>query len=194
VPVHRQTWLAARLGPREGAEAAEARGGGVAGVHRALASVLARVSTALTAANLHYHLLDADDLRQALSVACGLNNPANEVRERWSHWQAADVVHICFAVRRWPPDPQPDVLAELGRVPDASAVSTAVVLRPLDRGTGVRTILRVAATPDRIVGCVRHLTATAQRYGVGLVRLNGDHATGVYATAPTGSAVGTPPW
>jgi type VII secretion protein EccE len=202
VPVHRQAWLAARLGPRDGAEAAEARGGGVTGVHRALAATLARVGTALAAVNLEHHRLDADGLRQALSTACGLSHADPDgVAERWSYWQAAGLVHVCFAVRRWPPDPPDSLLADLEYVPGASAVSTAVVLRALPRrpgaddpGAAVRSMIRVVAAPDRIGGCVNHLLTTAQSHGVRLVRLNGDHAAGVYATAPTGSTVGTGPW
>jgi hypothetical protein len=175
--------------------------------------VLARVGNGLTAANLQYRVLDADDLRQALIVACGLEQsggapiarpPAGpgQARERWSWWQAAGAVHVCFAVRGWPADPRSDLLAELAHVPAASAVSTAVVLRPVRDGhadaggarVAVRTMLRVTAAPDRIGGCVRHLLAIARRRDVRLVRLNGEHAVGVYATAPTGAAVGVAPW
>jgi type VII secretion protein EccE len=207
VPAHRESWLAVRLGPWDAADAAAVRGGDVGGVHKALAAVLSRIRTALEAAGLQHRVLDANELREALTVACGLerlgagiSGPVTAapvpVSERWGGWYAAGVVHVCFAVRGWPPDPRPDLLTEVARLSGAATVNTAVLLRPLrdapggteNAAVGVRALVRVTAAPDRIAGCVQQVLANARRLGVRLSRLDGEHASGVYATAPTAAA------
>jgi type VII secretion protein EccE len=214
LPAHREIWLAARLGPADAAHAAAARGGDLAGVHKALASALARLGTGLDATGLRHRVLDADELRETLTVACGLEQPlagglggpvpagAAPAVERWASWHAAGAVHVCFGVRGWPAQARPDLLAEVSRAPGAVTVHTAVLLRPLrdgpaegggDAPVAVRALVRVVAAPERIAGCVAQVLGNARRLGVRLNRLDGEQASGVYATAPTG-ATGAPQW
>jgi len=201
VPGPLDIWLAVRLGPRDGASAAVDRGGGRAGVHRALAAAVSRLGSELTAMGLAHRVLDAAALRLALSVACA--PPAlrqAQLRESWSHWQAGPETHICFAVRSWPAPGTGDLLARLTDVPSATTVHASLLLgtggASSDGGDGhtAQTVIRLAAPADDIATCVRHLRATAADLGVRLVRLNGEHAAGVYATAPTGAATGLVPW
>lgn len=195
-----EMWVAVRLAPRDGAPAAATRGGGLAGVDRALAATLARVGTVLTTSGVDHRILDADGLRQALTIACGLQRLAGgmePVAERWTCWEAAGVVHVSFAVHGWPPQPPPGLLGALGQVPGATAVDTALLLRSVDgaeNDLAVRVVVRLAAAPEHVDGCVQELQATAGRLGVRLTRLDGEHAAGVYATAPTGLALGASPW
>jgi type VII secretion protein EccE len=203
-----QTWIAVRLGTRDGADAAAERGGGLAGVDRALAAGLARIGTALDAAGVDHQVLDADGLRHALMVSCGLQrlggaapvptdqpvarSLADQVPaiERWDMWQAAGVLHMCFAVRSWPAaigrdakaggaNPAPGLLAELARVPLAAAVDTSLALRPADGGLGVRALIRVVAAPAGLAACVQQLLAKANRLGGGLTRFDGEQAVAV---------------
>jgi type VII secretion protein EccE len=207
LPPSRQIWLVARLAPRDGAVAAAGRGGGEAGVHKALATTLKRLATGLAEAGLTYRILDEPALWAAVTVACGL--PAAAVsppRERWSRVEAGGAVHVCFAVRSWTTARPADALSELLRVPDASAVSTAVVFGPRTvppspdapapppAPVPVRVLVRVAAAPDQVTSCVDALQATAARLGLKLVRLNGEQGAAVYATAPTGTTIGLAPW
>jgi type VII secretion protein EccE len=115
-----QIWIAVRLGTRDGADAAAERGGGLAGVDRALAAGLARIGTALDSAGFDHRVLDAEGLRQALMVSCGLQRQSGSAplptaqpvagsladrapaAERWAFWQAAGALHVCFAIRSWP--------------------------------------------------------------------------------------------
>lgn len=218
-----QIWVAVRLGTRDGADAAAERGGGLAGVDRALAAGLARIGTALDSAGVDHRVLDADGLRQALMVSCGLQRLSGTAlvpmgqpvarslaervpaAERWASWQAARALHVCFAVRSWPAGigrdapagrgaPAPGVLAELARVPLADAVDTSISLRAADGGLAVRAIIRVAAAPERLAACVQQLLDNAKRLGAGLTRLDGEQAVAAYATAPTGAALGMSPW
>ncbi|MEO3922483.1 type VII secretion protein EccE [Micromonosporaceae bacterium B7E4] len=198
VPVHHDVWIAARLSAREAATVAADRGGGLAGVHRALSAAITRVGTGLANLDVEHTVLDGDGLRQALAYSCGVDGVAapGSGPERWSRWQGQWRVQVCFAVRSWPATPTVDPLRALTQVPSALDVSVAVVFGRRHGsgapggGATARTLVRVAATPDALDACVRQLLASAAGAGVRLVRLNGEHATGVYATAPTGATLG----
>jgi type VII secretion protein EccE len=181
-------WLALRLGSWDAADAAANRGGGLDGVDRALAAALGRIGTLLAGADMPHEVLDADSLRHALTVSCGLRRPGgqpeSQVDERWKLWSAEGAVHVCFAVRAWPAQPAPDLLDQIGRLP-AAAVDTAILLAPHGSDVTLRALVRVTATPERIAESVRRLRENAARLGVHLVRTDGEHATGVYGTAPT---------
>ncbi|GIH09706.1 type VII secretion protein EccE [Rhizocola hellebori] len=193
VPVNREVWLAVRLGPSDAADAAAGRGGGVAGVHKAMTAVLARIGTALTASGLVHRVLDAPTLRRTLLVTCGVPRVGG-VREKWTGWHSGGLVHLGFAVRAWPANPPPGLINQLAQVPGASVVNTAVVLRPTGSPQpAVRVLLRVACAADRIAECARQAHRTANQLGTKLIRLDGEHAAAVYATAPTGAPFGVTP-
>ncbi|BCB88302.1 type VII secretion protein EccE [Phytohabitans suffuscus] len=205
VPHPLDIWLAVRLGARDGAAAAADRGGGRAGVRRALSAAVSRVGGELTAMGLAHRVLDAGSLRLALIVACGPPVPGPApLRESWSRLRAGGEAHVCFAVRSWPARTPGDLLARLADVPPATAVHTALLLgasRPETAhqgggatGVAAQTVIRVVAPAEATAACVKHLRSTAGALGVRLVRLNGEHAAGVYATAPTGAATGLVPW
>jgi type VII secretion protein EccE len=193
IAINQEMWLAVRLGPADAAHAAAERGGGVEGVHRALAAAVARLSTALNGADLPHAVLDAAGLQRVLLLSCGLVRPG--AVEQWTRWQAAGLDHVGFAVSGWPREARPGLLSELAKVPSAPLVQTAMVLRRKHTGPpALRVLLRVAAPPERIVACTRQLHEMAVRLGVKLVRLNGEHAAAVYATAPTGAVHGVALW
>jgi type VII secretion protein EccE len=192
-PVNREIWLAVRLGPSDAADAASGRGGGVAGVHKAVTAVLARIGTALTAAGLAHRVLDAPTLRRILLITCGVPR-VGWVREKWTGWHSGGLVHMGFALRAWPSNPPPSLLSQLAQVPAAAVVNTAVVLRPNSSpNPGVRVLLRIACAADRVTECVRQAHGTANQLGTKLIRLDGEHAAAVYATAPTGAPYGVTP-
>ncbi len=204
VPDHLDVWIAVRLGLRDGATAAADRGGDLSGVHRALAAGLARISSGLTADGLDHKILDPVGLQLALVSAYGpdpaigvTKRSSSPAHEKWSHWQATRAEHICFAVRGWPKNPSAELIGELIRVPNALSVNAAVLFG--DRGesdvdhVAVRLVLRVVAQPEQATACLRHLRAAARRLGVRLLRLDGEHAAGVYATTPTGATIGLAP-
>jgi type VII secretion protein EccE len=194
-PALREMWLAVRLSPADAVEATSERGGEVVGVHRALSAAIARIGTALTAAGVGYLVPDAVGLRRIFTVACGLERP-EPASEHWAGWHAAGMIHLCFAVRSLPAKPHPELLAELERVPAAVASHTAVILHPKASGgvPSLRVVLRFVTTPEHAAACARQAHQHAKRLGVSLVRLNGEHATGVYATSPSGAAQGLRPW
>ncbi|BCB76265.1 hypothetical protein GCM10022251_25310 [Phytohabitans flavus] len=192
VPAPLDVWIAVRLGVRDGAAAAADRGGGAAGVHRALAAAVSRLGSELAGMGLAHRVLDAAGLRDALGVACGQG--PRPPGESWSRWQASPDSHISFAVRSWPARGADGLLARLAEVPDAAAVHTAVLLGAGRGGVAAQAVVRLVAAPDRMAACVRHLRTSAAGLGIRLIRLNGEHAAGVYATAPTGATTGLVPW
>jgi type VII secretion protein EccE len=190
-PVEQAVWLAVRLKPEDAIDAAQSRGGGVEGVHRALAAALGRIEKALSAASVRHRVLDADGLRQALAHACAVESatpvadPAASVRERWASWTSGGVAHASFTVTRWPPSAEPTLLAELARIP-ARAVNISLSVRRSGDRIAFSGVVRVIAQSDRLRAGVRALTRTAGRLGVKVRRLDGEQAPAVYASAPTG--------
>jgi hypothetical protein len=65
-------------------------------------------------------------------------------------------------------------------------VTVATVLRPHGERAGLLGVVRVVAPSDRLRATTRQLSTNAGQLGLRLRRLDGDQATGVYATAPTG--------
>jgi type VII secretion protein EccE len=199
-PAGRRIWIAVRLDPRDGAAAGH--GGDVTGVRRALSAGVARVGVGLEAVNLRYRVLNGPALRSALGSGCDSEPSTPDqmiIREKWSQLQHGGLAHVAFAVREWPALPRPDLLECLAAVPMARSVNTAVVLRPDRRRAGepriaTRTLVRVSTVLASMSSCVEQLLTLAGGLGLRLVRLNGEHAAGVYATIPTGAAIGLTPW
>jgi type VII secretion protein EccE len=192
VVINREMWLAVRLGPGDATRAAAERGGGVVGVHKALAAAVARISTGLNAIDLQHTVLNAPALQRVVAISCGLTRP--DVAEQWTRWRAGGMDHVGYAVVSWPRQPQPGLLSLLGLVPSATLVHTAMVLNPRKNGTALRALIRVGAPPERIAACTNQLQDSANRLGVKLIRLNGEHAAAVYATAPTAAVQGVALW
>jgi len=204
VPAQREVWIALRLAPTDAAVAAASRGGGVAGVHRALLSVLGRIGSALHAGKVGYQVLDGAGLLRALDTTCvpapGGDATGAPAREHWNRWQTGAAVHVSFAVEYRPGGRAEVPLTEWAHIPQATAVTTALVLRRPRAGRSgpagvqLRTLVRVSAPAESIGACLKHLTDTANWLGVRLVRLDGEQAAAAYATAPTGAPIGLLPW
>lgn len=188
-PAAHLTWVAARLDAADAIEAAADRGGGVDGVHRALAAMAGRLGKALNTAGITYQILDAAALSGAVRAACGLDGlPADApiaARERWQGWLAGTRQHVAFEVEHWPAPFDPAAVQSLMTIPTGQLVVSVVAAR---RGVevGLRTVVRVMAPPDRLaaaVGTVREYTKTL---GIRLRPMHGQHQLAVYASAPTG--------
>jgi type VII secretion protein EccE len=197
-----QTWVAVRLTVPDAAAAAHSRGGGVDGVHRAVAAAIGRVGKALGGAGLTAVALDPGALAAAVRMCAGLAVvqpfPGADAPplEDWTAWRAGGLTDIAFEVAAWPVRRAP--LGELLRTPSARTV-LAVDLRrapvrpgatPGDAPVAVRVTVRVATVPPRVADTVRELTERAGHLGVRLRRLDGWHGPAAYASAPTGGG----PW
>jgi type VII secretion protein EccE len=135
-----RTWVAVRLDVVDAATAAQSRGGGVDGVHRAVAAAVGRVGKALGAAGLDYAALDPAELAAALRLCAGLEMmqprlPGGDAApvEEWTAWRVGGLDDVAFEVVAWPARRAP--LGELLRTPSARAV-LAVELRRTAAGSG----------------------------------------------------------
>jgi type VII secretion protein EccE len=182
-PAETQCWIAVRLAPAVAAEAAASRGGGPAGVHRALTAAVGRLGAALTGAGLAYTVLDRDALHTALVTSCGSGYRDGE---GWRSWRSGGLRHTCFWVRDWPPLADAGrLIGELARTP-AVLASVSLTLRPARGDLDLRCLVRVASAADQLPASCRALRGIARAGRARLLRLDGEQAPAVYAAAPTG--------
>lgn len=185
-------WVSVRLDPRSASEAAYSRGGGLDGVHRALCTLVGRVTKAVTGAGLECQVLDTDELLDALvrsAGAAGVPDLAGGgVAERWTNWRADGLAHTCFAVSHWPPLAGVNgMLGRLVRTP-AALVSVVLLAEPgaAPEDVTLRGLVRVAAEPAALDDACRAARATVRTAGGRLRRLDGEQGPALYASLPTG--------
>lgn len=187
------THLCLRLDTRDAVTAADSRGGGTAGVSRALAAALRRAERVLSAAGAAHRTLRADELLAALTTSVGLAPVALPGRRIAPGWDRCDVDgyrQVSYQVTGWPPRAgRLDALLATG--PTAWTTLT-LVLGPRtgttdDAELPLRGYLRVAAPPDAFGAATESLAKAAALHGVTLRRLDGEQHTALYATAPTGT-------
>lgn len=185
-PAGEQTWVALRLAADDAPEQAGSRGGGVEGVHRALAATVGRVGKALRAAGLDRRPLTAGELIDALDAVSGWRGSelaaSPVLPEHWNGWLGADAQHVCFQVTG------SFVLADLERaLPGTSALSTTLSVRVVPgEPARLHGLLRVAAGDGMAGTTAAEVTAVAAQVGCSLHRLDGAHGPALYAVAPTG--------
>jgi type VII secretion protein EccE len=197
LPADEITWIAVRLEAPDAAEAAPSRGGGVAGVHRALAAALGRVGQILTSAGIPYRPLDAEGLVAALARSCaigerGLTVASGEPRtEEVRHsWRADGTAHVSFWVESWPTMTAANpVLGRLARV-SADTVTLSTVLTAAPSGVRVQGLVRVSGDPSAVEHAADAVTRLAHDLKFALRRQNGQQAPAAYASAPTGGGPG----
>ena len=185
-PIDQRDWVAIRLDVADAAVAAHRRGGGVDGVHRAVAAAVGRVSKALNSAGVVTETLGPQQLAAAVRLCAGLEAPARDggaPGEEWTTFHAAGLHHLAFEVRGLPPREAP--LSALLRAPAAQVV-LSVELRPRAGSVLARTVVRMAAPGPRLPDVVRLLSGRAAQLGLELRRLDGFQGPAAYATAPTG--------
>jgi ESX secretion system protein EccE len=190
-PLDQSVWLVARLSPADAVEAAASRGGGVAGVDRALAAIVGRMEKALSGAGVAFQVLNADGLAQGLTLACGLDRIASAdgpARERWASWRAGGLDHVGYTVSRWPSEPAERLVTELS-ANAGCAVAVSIVMRPQAGQVAFLGLIRVVAPSARLRAATKQVTKTARTLGLKLRRLDGEHARAVFATAPSGGAL-----
>jgi type VII secretion protein EccE len=195
-------WVTVRLSPADAAGAAANRGGGLAGVDRAIAAALGRVGKTLSSTDLPVRVLDPAALVDALATSSGLAAPpvgaatsqrspaAGAGTEEWTSWQAGGVGNVGFWLSRWPRVPVEELFAALTRVP-AAMVSVAVTAQPSPAEGQLRVacLVRVAADPRTLPKVAGEVANAARQAGARLRRLDGEHGLATYATLPTAAVV-----
>lgn len=183
VPADQTIWVAVRLGPADAADAAASRGGGVEGVHRALATSIARIGKALSEVDVPHRVLDGLELLDAVSGAIG--GAAGPGAEHAQSWQADGLSQVCFEVTEWPSGHPAEFLTGFSHLP-ASLVSVSVLVSPAEGEVGLRGLIRIGAPPGGIGNAGRAVEEQARRAGGRVRRLDDEHGPAVYATCPTG--------
>lgn len=187
IPSDQVTWVSVRL-DAELVAAAFDTGAPEEDLPAVTAALIRRIGKRLKRAGLRYQLLDTDGLLDALVRSCDLDRQDGPVvaREEWTAWHSVALSHACFWLRGWPALPQSGrLLTQLTGVP-ATMTSLAVILEPRSDGIDVRCLGRVAAPPALLQAALQQAKAVARRGGGHLLRLDGEQAPAVYATAPTG--------
>ncbi|PVZ10276.1 type VII secretion protein EccE [Actinomycetospora cinnamomea] len=189
----REAWLVVRLDPQRCPDAVAERGGGVVGAHRAVVGALARIGRVLADHGTTVRPLSADEvLDAALEAADADEGPGERLKEHWRAVVVGEIGHAAFAVTRWPADTAPARLTDL----TATVARTCTLALTLEPGTradeatvGLRGTVRLTAdTPDALDVAGRELVARGHALGVALDPLDGQHAAGLAATLPLGTA------
>jgi type VII secretion protein EccE len=178
-------WIATRITSTDAAGEFD----DAADTERALAFSVDRATRTLSRMGAHPRTLDGEGMLRALTRSCvptSAQTGRQVVRERWSSLVVGRLAHACFWVSRWPSRVDPaalDLLASAAGVPS----TVAMILTPDGPDhVSFRCLIRLSADVDLLRSAVGRLTSGARRANLGLRRLNGDQAVGVYATAPTG--------
>jgi type VII secretion protein EccE len=193
-PAARHLYVALRLDPARCPDAVAVRGGGLEGGQRAVKRCVARVLELLESAGIPGRALDEEGLRAALALAGGVRPvpaPPGTRRsdETWAYWQGDGTAHVTWWVRSWP---QRGVamrtLADAVATVPALSVTVSLALHPEQtEGSRFRGLVRVSAQSPAAVGVAAQAVEQAvSAAGIGLFRLDGEHAVGVLATLPLG--------
>lgn len=188
VAADQSRWVAVRLAPRDATAAAASRGGGIEGVHRALAALVGRVGKVLSAAEIAATALDRDGLAAALAASCGLTGRSGDAEEQWTGWYADGLAHTCLLLTRWPRPGPAELFGRLAGLP-GTLVSVAVTLHGEESQPRLQGVVRLAADPKTSARAVDEARTLARRYGAQLRRVDGYHGPGVYASAPTAAVL-----
>lgn len=186
-PRERAVWVAVRLDAQAVAESTLA-GEFTVDVPAVLAEMARRAERVLTRRGSVVRALGADELLGALARSCDLLPAGSPVvaREAWQAWHSHRLAHRCYWVASWPDAERgTGLLAQLADLP-ATLVSIAFVLEPSFDGTDLSCVVRVASLPSSLALVCDRAEHLVRRAGGRLSRLDGQHAPGVYASAPSG--------
>lgn len=198
---HQVQWVVVRLDAEDAEEAAAARGGGMAGVHRAISAALMRCGKAIRGDGRSCRTLDADELLDALVRSCGVIGSgarpgARRTAEMWRRWHGDGLAHVGYWLRDWPlvRSDSGGLLAGLLAGSGVQNSASIVFRRPTraaaetgdEPAVDLHCVVRVMAEPDALAASCAGFTAAAHHAGFGLRTLDGEQAPAVYASAPTG--------
>lgn len=186
----RAVWVGVRLDAKAVAESTLARDQRV-DVPAVLTEMVRRVERVLRRRGLVARALTADELLAALARSCDLLPAGNPVaaREAWQAWYSGRLAHRCYWIASWPDAERGTaLLARLADLP-AALVSIAFVLEPAFGGTSMSCVIRIAGVPASLGVVCDRAVEMVRRAGGRLSSLDGQHAPGVYASAPSGGGV-----
>ncbi|MGN9774568.1 type VII secretion protein EccE [Micromonospora sp. H33] len=185
---HRTVWVALRLSVRDARVESVSRGGGMPGVHRTLSAGVGRLGKALTAAGLAHRPLGRDELRAAVVSAAGLDLAPAPPTETWTGLRGGGWTQRCLTLR---PRAEASFATLVDAVTATSAPSHTLAVGVLPGGRPEAPLLRVAALDNHVEALVKVVRDVARKCGAPSRPVDGQHAPGVYATAPVAAGVDT---
>jgi type VII secretion protein EccE len=191
VAVDQVVWAVVRIDAQAVAEASVHEPDVLDEVPKVLTALVRRVGKTLKRAGLSFQILDGDGVLDALVRSLDLEPRAAGQEgiapvEEWRRWRSARLAHASYWLKHWPsPETGGELVARLSTV-SAAMTSVALTLSPGRDGTDIRCLARVADRPEALAAACDALGKTAADAGGRLFRLDGEHAPGAYATAPTG--------
>ncbi len=197
---HQVQWLAVRLDDDEAADVAAERGGGTAGIHKAMASALTRCIKVTNSRNRSCRPLDRDELTDALVRSCGVMGTgaqpgSRRTGEEWQRWRGDGLAHAVYWVFRWPEIQAngPNLMNQLIACCGVENSLSIVIRRPTltadqegETAVDLAGIVRLIAEPALLGPAGDAFERAADTAGFGLRLLGGEQAPAVFATAPTG--------
>lgn len=197
---HQVQWLAVRLDADDAADVAAERGGGAAGIHKAMASAINRCAKVINSRNRSCRTLDRDELMDALVRSCGVMGAGAQpghrrTNEEWQSWRGDGLVHTGFWVHRWPDAraETPELLNQLIAACGVESSLSVLLRRPslladqeTESAVDLAGIVRLIAEPALLGPAGSAFQQAAGMAGFGLRSLGGEQAPAVFATAPTG--------
>ncbi|MFE5299936.1 type VII secretion protein EccE [Streptomyces sp. NPDC056632] len=192
-PLTQSAWIALRLDGAGCPEAIAARGGGEAGIRRALRRGVVRATNILEDEGWQARVLDETEATEILASLAGLRAAAPgetrpPVTEGWTACRA-DAEHVSYWVRDWSTSGNglTDLQDLLGMFPArSSAISITYAERPGGH-PGCNALIRTTGGAAQATGA---LVNVAAERGLRLVRLDGEQAAGLLATLPLGRSAG----
>ncbi|QUQ67176.1 type VII secretion protein EccE [Kutzneria sp. CA-103260] len=164
-----------------------------ADIQRALANALRRVQRRLRRDGLPTIGLAESEFLGALASLAHVTAGRSRVREQWRLWHSGSVPQATFRLDGWArlsPAAVPQMVHGLLTATHHTAVTiTVTASRSAMTEPRVDAALRIAAaSPPALEHAVQTLTRLAGAWGVGMERLDGQHARGMAATLPIGVA------
>ena len=197
VPAHRESSVSVRVDAHRLAEALLNHNADPEAAAALVASLGRKVATSLRRLGIPCRVLNTDELVAMLARSCdvepGVTAGGAEVREEWTRWHSARLVHRTFWLKTWPSSAAAisALLNSAATIP-AAQTSVALILDPSgEDDVAVRALIRLAAPPDNDFAALEGtLREGVKRIGGELQPLDGEQGPAVYATAPTGGGAG----
>ncbi|MER5884184.1 type VII secretion protein EccE [Streptomyces sp. NPDC001941] len=188
-PLTQSAWVVVRLDAASCPEAVQARGGGEAGIRRALRRGVVRAVGVLEDEGWQARVLDETEAAETLAATAGLTAGGSaQPAESWTAW-SAETDHVSYWVRDWNPSGRglADLQGLLGAFPARASVLSVTFT---DSGAGHlrrHVLIRTSGGSGEANGA---LVKVAAEHGLRLVSLDGDQAAGLLATLPLGRSAG----
>jgi type VII secretion protein EccE len=188
VPADRNVWISVRVEEQRFVAAWADEADPVEQAPAVVAALLRRMGRVMRRDVVGYQPLDADGLLDTLVRSLDLEQDpsAEQPTETWEQWRSAHLTHASFWVSNWPPTDQAAAMLEQIAAVPAASTSVSLVLDAREEHTDFRCIVRVATRQYGLAAAAAAVEEVVERFGGAVLRLDGEHAPAVYASAPTG--------